>query len=117
VIFIIVCTVQIRGALRHDFRDGPELGKAPAPVRRISDIAGAVGITARSLVFLPIGVFLIVAAIQYNPNHAYDTDAELLLLSRHAWGVALLAVVAAGLAVFVVFSAIETRYRVVVSAR
>jgi hypothetical protein len=116
-IMIVVCGVQIRGALRRDFQDGLQLEGAPRLVRRLANGAGAIGITARSLVFMPIGIFLIVAAIQYNPNHSYGTDAELLRLSGHSWGVAILAAVSAGLAVFVVFSCIETRYRNVVSAR
>jgi hypothetical protein len=114
---ILVCGVQIRGAVRRDFRDGLDLERAPRLVRRLVDTAGMIGITARSLVFLPIGIFLIVAAIQYDPNHAYGTDAELLRLSGHLWGLAVLAAVSAGLAVFVVYSGIETRYRKVVSAR
>jgi Domain of Unknown Function (DUF1206) len=117
VIAILVCAVQIRGAIRHDFRDGLELEGAPRPVRRLADGAGAIGITARSLVFLPIGIFLIVAAVRLNPNDAYGTDAELLRLSGHAWGVVILVAVSLGLAVFVLFSCIETRYRKVVSAR
>jgi hypothetical protein len=52
-----------------------------------------------------------------NPNDAYGTDAELRRLSGDAWGVAILAAVSAGLAVFVLFSCIEIRYREVVSAR
>jgi hypothetical protein len=116
-IMIVVCGMQIRGALRRDFRDGLQLGGAPRLVRRLADGAGAIGITARSLVFMPVGIFLIVAAIQYEPNHSYGTDAELLRLSRHPWGVAVLAGMSAGLAVFVVFSYIETRDRKVVSAR
>ncbi|HUJ67771.1 MAG TPA: DUF1206 domain-containing protein [Acidimicrobiales bacterium] len=117
VIAIVVWALQIRGAIRHDFRDGLELEGASRPVRRLADGAGAIGITARSLVFLPIGIFLIVAAVRSNPNDAYGTDAELLRLSGHAWGVAILGAVSAGLAVFVLFSCIEVRYRKVVSAR
>jgi hypothetical protein len=117
VAMIVVSGVQMRAALRREFRDGLELAGAPRLVRRVAGGAGAIGITARSLVFIPIGIFLIVAAVQNEPNHSYGTDAELLRLSGHPWGVAILAFVAAGLAVFVVFSCIETRYRKVVSAR
>lgn len=117
VIVMAVCAVQIRGAIRLDFRDGLDLDRAPRLVKRAAVSAGAVGITARSLVFLPIGVFLIVAGVKSQPNHAYDTDTELLDLAHHAWGLAILSALAVGLAVFVVFSAIETRYRQVVSAR
>ncbi|HET9731056.1 MAG TPA: DUF1206 domain-containing protein [Acidimicrobiales bacterium] len=116
-ILIGVCVQQIRGAARQDFRDGLDLGKAPSPVRAVAGTAGVVGITARALVFLPVGIFLIVAALQADPSRSYGTDAELLALSGHAWGIAVLVAVAAGLAVFVVFSAIETGYRRVISAR
>lgn len=116
-ILIGVCLQQIRGALQQDFRDGLDLSGAPRPVRKVVDVAGVVGITARALVFLPIGVFLIVSAAQENPGRSYGTDGELLALSGHSWGIALLAAVAAGLATFVVFSAIETRYRKVISAK
>lgn len=117
VIFVAVCVQQIRGALQHDFRDGLRLDGAPRPVRSVAGVAGVVGITARALVFLPVGIFLIVAAWQHDPAHSYGTDGELLALSGHTWGVVILVAVAAGLATFAVFSAIETRYREVISAR
>jgi hypothetical protein len=116
-IFIAVCAQQIKGALGHDFRDGLELERAPGVVQRVAGAAGVVGITARALVFLPIGIFLIVAAAEANPSRSHGTDSELLALSGHPWGIALLGLVAAGLATFVVYSAIETGYRRVVSAR
>lgn len=116
-VVIAVCAVQIRGALTTDFEKGLDLKKAPRWIRRLSVMAGAVGITARSLVFVPVGIFLIVAAVQSNPGHAYGTDIELLGLANHLWGLAVLAAMAAGLAVFVAYSAIETRYRKVVSTR
>ncbi|HWE57246.1 MAG TPA: DUF1206 domain-containing protein [Acidimicrobiales bacterium] len=112
-----VCVQQIRGAINRDFKDGLRLRRAPHWVRRTVDGAGVVGITSRALVFFPIGVFLIIAAIKANPNRSYGTDKELLALSGHVWGSVILAVIAAGLAVFVVYSGIETRYRVVLSAR
>lgn len=117
VILIAVCAQQIRGALAQDFRDGLAIESSPAVVRRLASWSGRVGISARALVFLPVGIFLIVSALQGNPNHSYGTDGELLKLSGHRWGIAVLCAVAAGLAVFVVYSAIETRYRDVVSAR
>lgn len=117
VIMIVVCAQQIRGALRRDFRDGLKLDDAPRPIRVVAGTAGVLGITARALVFAPVGVFLMISAVQYNPGHSYGTDLELLRLSGHPWGVAVLLLVAAGLAIFVVFSAIETRYRAVISAR
>ena len=117
VILIAVCVQQIRGALQRDFRDGLRLERAPRVVRAVANGAGVVGITSRALVFLPVGIFLMISAFQNNPAHSYGTDGELLALSGHTWGMAALLVVSAGLATFVVFSAIETGYRDVISAR
>lgn len=117
VILILVCVQQIRGAVRQDFRDGLEMDHAPRFVRSLAGASGVVGISSRALVFMPVGVFLMISAVQFNPGKSYGTDAELLRLSGYEWGVAVLSAVAAGLAVFVVFSAIETRYRKVVSSR
>lgn len=117
VILLAVCAQQIRGALKQDFRDGLDLDHAPHPVRSVTGGAGVIGITARALVFMPVGIFLMVSAVQFDPGHSYGTDAELLRLSGYGWGIAVLCVVAAGLAVFTVFSAIETRYRKVISSK
>lgn len=117
VILLAVCAQQIKGALQQQFREGLELGRAPRVVQKVADVAGVVGITARALVFLPIGIFLMISAFESNPNKSYGTDAELLALSGHSWGIAVIALVAAGMAVFVVYSALETRYRQVISAR
>ncbi|MHB1930134.1 MAG: DUF1206 domain-containing protein, partial [Acidimicrobiales bacterium] len=117
VVVIAVSVLQIRTALQRDFEDGLELDRMPRLVRRVAGVAGVVGITARALVFLPVGVFLIVSAVLAQPGKSYGTDQEMLALSGHAWGVAVLAVVAAGLATFVLYSAIQTVYRDVSSAR
>jgi hypothetical protein len=117
VVMIAVCAQQIRGAAKQDFRDGLDLDRAHPIVRRLVGAVGVLGITARALVFLPIGIFLIISAILYDPDKSYGTDSELLRLSGHRWGLVVLALVALGLAVFVVFSAIETRYRKVISAK
>jgi hypothetical protein len=117
VVFIGVCLQQIRGALGRDFADGLELDGSPRAIRNVARASGVVGITSRALVFLPVGVFLIVAAWEVNPRRSYGTDSELLALSGSWWGVLVLVAVALGLGVFVVFSAIETRYRSVISAK
>ncbi len=117
VILVLVCAQQIRGALKEEFRKGLDLEGAPPWIGRLAVVSGRVGIPSRALVFLPLGIFLIVSAILQDPNKSYGTDGELLKLSGHPWGVAALAATSAGLAVFVVFSVIETRYREVISAR
>lgn len=117
VVLVAVCAVQVRGALERRFEEGLELGGAPAAVRRLAGWAGVVGLAARALVVLPIGVFLVVAGVRRDPGWALGTDGELLRLSGHPWGVAVLAAVCLGLLTTTAYSAIEARYRRVVSAR
>ena len=110
-VVIVVCLWQIRSALTHGFDDGLDLRGQPRWVRQFVKIVGTVGIAARALVFLPIGAFLIVAAVQSNPQHADGLDAELGRLAQLWWGPVALAVVAAGLLVFALYSGAEARFR------
>lgn len=117
-VFIGVCVYQVRTALTQQFTEGLSLQRAPRWVRRFAETAGTVGIVARAVVFLPIGIFLIVAAVQADPRHARGLDAELTLLARQSWwGPALLGLVTLGLLVFAAYSGVEARYRRVDRAR
>jgi hypothetical protein len=112
-----VCAWQIRTALTQDFEEPLELGGAPDWVCWLVGAAGTVGMAARAVVFLPIGVFLVVAAVQADPQHSKGLDAELAILARQSWwGPTLLWVVVAGLVVFALYSGLEARYRKVAAA-
>jgi hypothetical protein len=109
---------QVRTAVTQDFEEGLDLRRAPGWVCWLIDVAGTVGLVARAVVFLPIGVFLIAAAVQADPRHSKGLDAELATLARQSWwGPALLWLVAAGLVVFALYSGLEARYRKVSTAR
>jgi hypothetical protein len=110
VILLAVCAWQLRGVARQDFTEGL-VEDAPAPLARLARVSGSIGIAGRAVVFVPIGIFLIVAGFSYNPRGARGLDGELLLLAGHAWGVALLGVIAVALLIFAVYSLIEARYR------
>lgn len=117
-IVLVVCAWQVRSAVTQDYEDGLELRRAPRWMSRMVDLAGSVGIVSRAVVFLPIGIFLIVAAVQSDPQHSRGLDAELALLARQSWwGPAVLWLVTAGLVVFAVYSGLEARYRRVARAR
>lgn len=116
-VLVAVCVLQVRGGLRQQFSEGLDLRQAPHAACVMAKAAGTVGIPARALVFVPVGVGLMVTGVKANPGKAINTDRELLDLAAHPWGLAVLAAVALGLATFTVYSAIEARYRVVVSAR
>lgn len=117
VVVVAVCAWQIRTAWTLDFRDGMGMAKRSRRVRRIITVVGVIGIVARALVFVPVGVFLVVAAVQADPRHADGLDATLAAVARQPWGLAALAVVAAGLVTFAAYSLLEARYRRVALGR
>lgn len=109
-VVLAVCGWQLRGVARQDFTDGL-VEDLPAPLTRLIRVVGSIGIVARAGVFVPLGVFLVVAGLTYDPRSARGLDGELLLLAGHPWGVVVLSVVAAALLGFAVYSLIEARYR------
>jgi hypothetical protein len=111
VVVVVVCGWQIYSAWRDDPVDRVDLSGQPPWLERTVRVTAGVGIVARAATVLPVGVFLVVAAIQFDPNHAKGLDGELASLGRNPWGRALLVVIAAGLLVFAVFSLLEARYR------
>lgn len=117
VIVIGVCANQIRTAVTNEYADGMDTKRAPAWVGWLVRGAAITGIPARALVFVPLGVSLIVAAVQSDPSHAKGLDQLLAKLCGRWWGVVLLALAAAGLLVFATYSFLEARYRKVLRAQ
>ena len=72
---------------------------------------GTVGMVARMLVTVLIGVFLISAARQHDPEQAVGIDGALKRLAERSYGPALLVLVACGLAAYGIYSFAEARYR------
>ena len=72
---------------------------------------GRVGFAARGVVFLITGGFLVVAAMHSRASQAKGLGGALDALEAQPFGWALLAVVAAGLFAFGVFSFVEALYR------
>ena len=73
--------------------------------------AGVVGHIARGLVFCLIGIFMITAAYDYNPQDAIGFDGALQKLARASYGPWLLGVTAAGLVAYGLFCLVDARYR------
>lgn len=82
-----------------------------SPVRRWIEWIGTFGHLARMVVFGLVGVFLINAAIDYDPNKAVGLDGALAEIAHASYGPFLLGVVAAGLIAFGVYSLSDARYR------
>ena len=80
-------------------------------VKKMITWIGILGLLARMIVFGLIGVFLIKAAIDYNPQKAVGLDGALASLAHHSYGAFLLGVVAVGLIAFAAYSLSDARYR------
>jgi hypothetical protein len=85
-----------------------EMGKAE---RRWARGVGTVGMVARMLVTMVIGVLLVTAARQHDPGQAVGIDGALKRLADRSFGPALLMAVAFGLAAYGLYSFVEARYR------
>lgn len=78
--------------------------------RWVTGIA-SVGLTARMVVFVLVGAFLVRAAVRYDAKEAVGVDGALRRLADAPYGPWLLAVVASGLFTFGLYSFVEARYR------
>lgn len=72
---------------------------------------GLVGYLARMVVFCLVGIFLVKAARDYDPQAAIGLDGALAKILHQTYGQVLLGVVAAGLVAFAVYSWSDARYR------
>jgi hypothetical protein len=72
---------------------------------------GSAGLLARFVVFALIGLFLVKAAWQYDPQEAIGLDGALRTTAQAPYGGALLGALAAGLLCYAAFCLVEARYR------
>jgi hypothetical protein len=72
---------------------------------------GVVGHVARGVVFGLIGVFIIKAAVEYDPDEAIGLDGALQKLANAAYGPYLLGATAVGLICYALYCFVDARYR------
>jgi Domain of Unknown Function (DUF1206) len=99
-----------RGVTKKFLEDSKTAEMGPRTRKGISAI-GTVGHLARMVVFGLVGVFLIKAAIDFNPHKAVGVDGALASIVHRSYGPFALAVVAAGLVAFALYSLSDARYR------
>ncbi|MEW1748895.1 DUF1206 domain-containing protein [Streptomyces angustmyceticus] len=102
--------IAVRAALRsfHKHLDRSGMSR---PVRRGVDVLGVAGGVARGGVFAVAGIFVVKAAVTYDPDRAKGMDDTLRSLADTSAGPWLLAAIAAGLALFGLFSFAMARWR------
>lgn len=99
-----------RGVTRK-FEDRWRAGEMGARARRWGGRAGVAGHIARGIVFALIGIFVVKAALDYNPRDAIGLDGALQKLAHAGYGPYLLGVTAAGLICYGLFCLVDARYR------
>jgi len=93
------------------FEDKWRTGEMGATARRWGSRVGAVGHVARAVVFGLIGIFVVKAALEYDPKEAIGLDGALQKLASATYGPYLLGVTAAGLLAYGVYCLVDSRYR------
>jgi Domain of Unknown Function (DUF1206) len=99
-----------RGITKKFLEDSKVAEMGPRMKTWISRL-GTIGHLARMVVFGLVGIFLIKAAIDYNPSKAVGLDGALAKIVHRSYGPFLLGVVAAGLIAFALYSLSDARYR------
>jgi len=98
-------------AYRARFLRDLRMGSASERTREVVTWLGKAGGIARGAVFVTIGIFLVVAAIDARPRQAKGIDSALVTLARTPAGPWLLGLVALGLVMFGIYSCCEARWR------
>jgi hypothetical protein len=93
------------------FDEKLKLGEMSPGMQSAVEKVGLVGNVARGVVFGIVGIFLVVAAVQFDPKKARGLDGSLRTLAGNDWGQVVLWAVAFGLVAYGVFSFAEARYR------
>jgi Domain of Unknown Function (DUF1206) len=109
---IVVCGIVLvwEGASRK-FEKYLALGQMSPSTRKAVVFLGVVGSMSRGAVFALAGVFVIVAAVDYDPKKAGGLDRALRELADTPAGPWLLGVVAVGLVMFGVYGFAEAKWR------
>jgi len=104
-------------ALSGSFADKWRTGEMGHAARTWGKRVGVAGHLARAAVFGLIGVFVVKAAVDYNPKDAIGFDGALQKLAHSSHGPYLLGVTAAGLLCYALFCLVDARYRDVSAGR
>jgi hypothetical protein len=111
VVLIGVGLYQGYRGISKDFLEDSKTEQMSARTRRWVEWIGTFGHLSRAVVFSLVGIFLIKAAIDYNPDKAVGLDGALSKVDHASYGPFLLGLVAAGLIAFGTYSLSDARFR------
>lgn len=99
----------VEGA-RKTFTKQLRMNELAGSKRKVVVRAGMIGNLARGIVFALVGVFIIDAAVSFDPDRSAGLDGALRTLADRAYGPWILGVLAAGLIVFGLYGLAEARW-------
>jgi uncharacterized membrane protein YidH (DUF202 family) len=94
-----------------DFEDRWRAGEISHTARTWGRRIGMLGHLARAVVFSLIGIFVIKAAVDYNPRDAIGIDGALQKVAHASYGPYLLGLTAGGLVCYALYCFVDARYR------
>ncbi|MFF3249104.1 DUF1206 domain-containing protein [Streptomyces sp. NPDC002870] len=106
----IGAVLAVRAAMRN-FLKQLDTGTMSHRTEQVVTVLGVVGGVARGVVFAAAGIFILVAAVRFDPDEAKGVDATLRSFTQTPVGPWLLVGVAIGLVLFGVFSFASARWR------
>lgn len=98
-------------ALRDRVKDDLKEEEMNSETRWVASATGRIGLWTRGTIYALMGIFLIQAAIQFNPDEVEGLGGTLRWLSEQPYGPYLLGVMGGGLMVYGIFAVIQARYR------
>jgi fumarate reductase subunit D len=110
-VFVGVAVYQGYRGVTRDFLKDAKTEQMTPTVQPLYEFLALFGHLARAVVFGLVGVFVIKAAVEFDPSKAIGLDGALAKLAHHSYGSVLLGVVAAGLIAFALYSLADARYR------
>jgi len=106
----IGAVLAVRAAMRRFLRQLDTAGMSRGS-KQVVTALGVGGGVARGVVFAAAGVFILVAAVRYDPHEAKGVDATLRSFAQTPVGPWLLVAVGIGLVLFGIFSFASARWR------
>lgn len=111
VIIVLVGLYMLWQGWSTDFRKLLDTSKMSPTTLRVITWLGRAGYIARGIVFVLLGIFVVIAAVNFDPKKAEGLDVALSAIARAPAGPLLLVLVAIGLMCFGLYSISESKYR------
>lgn len=111
VVTIVIAAVFAWRAIQGRPMEDLDRSSMPEGAERVATMLGTVGEAGRAVAYAAVGVFVIVAAVQFDPADATGLDAALSSLAATTWGSPLIVAVGAAFVAYGLFCLVQARYR------